>query len=102
MTIPDWAGIVSIILIAGIAGGVVVGVCADNWSNWGWIGPLISLICIIISSILITIDPQIPTERTRYEVTIDDSVSMKDVYKKYEVIEQKGEIWILEDKEIDK
>ena len=37
--------------------------------------------------------------RTQYECTIDDSVSFAEVYEKYKVIEQRGEIWVLEDKE---
>lgn len=40
-----------------------------------------------------------PTGRYRYEVTIDKSVSITDVYDNYNVIEQRGEIWVLEDKE---
>jgi hypothetical protein len=30
---------------------------------------------------------------------IDKSVSMEDVYEKYTVIERRGDIWVLEDKE---
>lgn len=40
-----------------------------------------------------------PSGRYQYEVTIDDSVSFTELYEKYDVIEQKGKIWILEDKE---
>ena len=35
---------------------------------------------------------------TRYEVMIDDSVSMNDFYEKYEIIDQKGKIFIVEEK----
>ena len=101
MTIPNWAGILVIILIAGIFGGMAIGICADTFSVWGWIWPLVSLFCLITLGILATIDPQISTNRTKYYVTIDESISMTDFYEKYEVIEQKGELWILEDKEID-
>ena len=40
-----------------------------------------------------------PTGRYRYEVTIDESVSITDVYDNYNVIEQRGEILVLEDKD---
>lgn len=40
------------------------------------------------------------TGRYRYEVTIDDSVSFLDLQEKYDVIEQNGKIWTLEDKEV--
>lgn len=35
----------------------------------------------------------------QYECLIDKSVSMEDVYEKYTVIERRGDIWVLEDKE---
>lgn len=37
-------------------------------------------------------------DRKRYECFIDDSVSMKEVYERYKIIEQRGDIWVLEDK----
>lgn len=40
-----------------------------------------------------------PTGRYRYEVTINKDVSIQEVYEKYNVIEQDGKKWILEDKE---
>lgn len=36
---------------------------------------------------------------TQYECLIDKSVSIEDVYAKYTVIERRGDIWVLEDKE---
>ena len=38
---------------------------------------------------------------TRYECIIDDQTSIKEVYDKYNVIERRGEIWVLEEKEIE-
>lgn len=35
----------------------------------------------------------------QYECLIDKSVSIDDVYEKYTVIERRGDIWVLEDKE---
>ena len=40
-----------------------------------------------------------PTGKYRYEATIDDSVKMTELYEHYNVVEQRGDIWILEDKE---
>ena len=34
----------------------------------------------------------------RYECTIDSNVSFVELYEKYNVIEQRGDIWILEEK----
>jgi hypothetical protein len=54
----------------------------------------------ILAMVIACWAPKVETDRNRYEVTIDESVSLTDVYEKYDVIEQRGKIWILEDKEI--
>lgn len=41
------------------------------------------------------------TGRYEYEVIIDESVDFIDIYENYDVIEQRGDIWVIEDKEID-
>lgn len=38
-------------------------------------------------------------ERNQYECIIDDGVSINEVYENYNVIERRGDIWVLEDKE---
>lgn len=58
---------------------------------------------VIIVSIFATIslaiiNPQTETGRYRYEAMIDDSVSFLDLQERYNVIEQNGRIWVLEDK----
>lgn len=37
-------------------------------------------------------------ERNQYECIIDDSVSINEVYENYNVIERRGDIWVLEEK----
>ena len=59
---------------------------------------IVGLIIIIITSITSS-QKLIPTGRCQYEVTIDDTVSFTELNDKYEVVEQRGKIWILEDKE---
>lgn len=66
----------------------------------------ISELCIIgfilgmvLTIITCTLTEPVPTGRYQYEVTIDDTVSMTKLYEKYEVVEQRGDIWVLEDKE---
>ena len=53
-----------------------------------------SLVSVLIISIL---SPKHLTGY-KYEVTIDENVSMKEVYKRYEIVEQRGDIWVLRDK----
>ncbi len=38
-------------------------------------------------------------KHNQYECLIHKSVGMEDVYEKYTVIERRGDIWVLEDKE---
>ena len=33
-----------------------------------------------------------------YEATMDENVSMKEVYERYEIVGQRGDIWVLRDK----
>lgn len=40
----------------------------------------------------------VPTGRYRYECIIDDDASFTDILEDYVVIEQRGDLWILEDK----
>ena len=40
-----------------------------------------------------------PTGQYKYEAIISDDVSITSLYEKYEVVEQRGEIWVLKDKE---
>lgn len=56
------------------------------------------IVCVIFSHIKDTYKSE-PTGRYRYEATIDDSVLINEVYNNYNVVEQRGDIWILEDKE---
>ena len=39
---------------------------------------------------------------SEYEVTISDEVSMNDFYNRYEIIEQRGEIYVIREKENEK
>jgi hypothetical protein len=61
--------------------------------------PLFTLLTFIILAIIISIFFEQPTGRYKYECIIDESVSITEVYEKYKVVEQRGDIWILEDKE---
>ena len=55
---------------------------------------LIGIILVIFSPI---VGKEVDTGRYRYEVTIDPAVKFSDIYNNYEVIKQRGDIWVLED-----
>lgn len=40
-----------------------------------------------------------PSGRYQYECLINDTVPYVEIYEKYDVVEQRGSIWVLEDKE---
>mgnify|MGYP004677767575 CR=1 FL=1 len=54
------------------------------------------LIMVLVADVVIY-DKE-PTGRYQYECTIDDSISFNSVMKYYTIIEQHGDIWVLEDK----
>ena len=56
---------------------------------------IVSLISTVIGIILASNS----TEITTYEVAISDEVSFKDFTSKYEIIEQRGEIYIVKERE---
>ena len=107
----------------------VVSKTVFNWNGF-WIGAIVGaliclMVCVIASSdikdFLITFSIAFivvgslvgfffggavmdkPTEyEARWEVTIEDSVSMNDFYNRYEIIEQRGEIYVIREKENEK
>ena len=68
-------------------------------TEYGGIRSIIACLISVLAVLIICIwSPQVETDRKRYEAVIDESVSLIEVYEKYDVIEQRGKIWILEDK----
>lgn len=80
---------------------IIIGIIAFMVSLFGEsFGSMVICLGLLFVALLIAIlTPEVSTDRTRYEVILDDNASIVDIYEKYEVIEQCGDIWILEDKE---
>ena len=55
---------------------------------------ILSLVTVLVISIL---SPKHLTGY-EYEVTTDANVSMKEMYERYEIVEQRGDFWVLRDK----
>lgn len=68
---------------------------SDKKLNTGLILFVISFILLIVCSIH---EGSIPTGKYKYEVTIDENVSFTELNSKYNIIEQRGSIYVLEDK----
>ena len=94
--LPIWATVLAmVIFILGI-GVFVISIMTDfDWPTWTAIFPILGLVVLIISGIL---NCTIKTGEYRYECTIDDSVSYNEIVENYKIIEQRGDIWVLEDK----
>lgn len=62
---------------------------------------IVSLLSLIVVFIIVVVSKSHwrINERNQYECIIDDSVSINEVYENYNVIERRGDIWVLEDKE---
>ena len=87
------------ILFVGLIVGIIlllVGVVSD-FNVISILGGAISFICIILNATPLA-DEQ-PTGKYKYQVLIDETVSMTDFYEKYEVIDKEGQIWTIKEKE---
>lgn len=92
--LPTWIMASAIIILTIGLLVFVVSVIAD-WPVWTAIIPLVSVLIFVICGIL---NVTIKTGEYRYECIIDDSVSYNEVVENYNIIGQRGDIWILEDK----
>ena len=102
MKSPWWcipAGL-SAFFVIGLGLATLLGFLTD-WSDAGvYIGVAVGVICMIV--ILAKTGETIPTGRYKYHVTIDESVNLKEFYSQYNIVDQQGEIYIIEDKKISK
>lgn len=58
----------------------------------------ITTICLIALFAVIGFSSKVPTDRNEYIVKINDDASFVEIYEKYEVVERKGDVWIIQDK----
>lgn len=78
-------------------------------SPFGSIRDKISTVCMWITVIgvvgssvwmlLNKIIPGVPTDRYKYEVKISNTTTFKEVTDNYKIIDNRGQIWVLEDKD---
>lgn len=68
-------------------------------SRGATIGCIITAIGIIVYIVSLSLPTEVESGRYQYKATIEKTVSFNEVYEKYNVMEQDGNLWILEDKE---
>ena len=91
---PVW--LIAILVVVGIVRicfGVFF-VCQKEWGR-SWASAFLAFIIIGLALFLCSVKK----EKTQYECVIDDTVSFNGVMENYEVVEQRGDIWVLRDKE---
>lgn len=100
---PIWFSIVFLFLLACVIGSLIYIFSSHNTISA--VAFCIFIIAIFLCAIWCSVVYEIvhredaPTGRYRYECIIDDDTSFVDISEKYVVVEQRGEIWVLEDKE---
>lgn len=82
---------------------IAIIICSDKFSEFNGfviayiIMGIFGILFVIVSILELNTPPQEP--QTLYEVTISDEVSFKDFTSKYEIIEQRGEIYIVKERQ---
>lgn len=91
----------SIVII--IVSFIAIIICSNKFSEFnGYVTVLIitgiaGILFVIVSILELNAQPQEP--QTLYEVTISDEVSFKNFTSKYEIIEQRGEIYTVKERD---
>ena len=103
----DLSTVYTIITVAcfGFALVFAVSYIAD-WEDTKWrklkiIFSVVMFALTVTGTVFSIVYPKFDTGRNRYEVIFNDDQSIQDVYDKYIVVKQRGEIWVLEDREGD-
>ena len=93
--VPGWQ--IAVLVIFGIAL-IFFEVLFAYQKQWGrsWASAFGALILIGLALLLCSVKK----EETRYECAIDNTTSFNEVMEDYEVVERRGDIWVLRDKEV--
>lgn len=96
MTTPEWA--ISLFIIFAISTIILFVISIEFPENFTLVILLIISLFLFFILLITVVIYEVPSEKTRYEVILDENYSAEDLYSNYEVIEQRGKIWVLEDK----
>lgn len=103
--LPQWVKVITLIgVIIMVVGTVMVLGISTTFDSVGTVTVGVLLCCVgtvfgITGLIAKEKVEPVPTGIIQYEVLIDESTNFQEVYDKYEVIERRGDIWVLQDKE---
>ena len=88
------------IFVLGLLISLIIGIVLLLLSDSSFLGTL-SVIVLTIISAIVSGECGEDTERNKYKVLIDESVSFVEVCEKYDLIDREGEIYIIEEREIE-
>ena len=105
MVDPDWVLWVFIGSLVCIGLSVIIGVenLSDRMSDAVCIVTLIVFFAGIVGlgfSTYVHENKPVDSGRDRYEVLLNEKVDMEEFYSKYEIVEHRDKIWVIEDKEV--
>ena len=102
ITEPTESGaiIFTIMIVFGVICGIIcLTLLATDFDMTSVIFGVLATLLIISSIIFTELYPKKTTGRYKYEVTIDNDVSIQEVYDKYNVIDKDGKKWVIEEKD---
>ena len=85
-----------VVIIIGLFATIICAICGGDISVIVTGG--FTILCLMALTAVVICSPKVPTDRNEYIVKIMDNASFVEIYEKYEVIEQKGDVWIIQDK----
>ena len=90
---------VFLVLICSAGISVLIAFLAFQESSCGLGFSLVALALVLGGIICYGIFAEVESGRNRYECLIDDTVPFVEVVENYDVVSQRGELWILEDRD---
>ena len=93
--LPTWVSVLAFVIF--FIGAIVFAV-SMVLDGPVWITTSSLMISLIVMVACGTFKHTVKTCEYRYECIIDDSVSYNEVVENYKIVEQRGDIWVLEDK----
>lgn len=89
--------LMSVLCVWFFAAAVIILLSLLKYGCDSWRGPVFLVICVILTIVCGCFIPKDKYE-TRYQVTVDNSVSMNKFHGKYEIIEVEGKIYTVKER----
>lgn len=93
--LPTWVSVLAFVIFAT---GLIVFAVSMILDGPVYVTAYSLMIGLIVMFVYGILNYTVKTGEYRYECTIDDSVSYNEVVENYKIVEQRGDIWVLEDK----